>query len=1140
MALSKASIAVQFAGGIETKQDDKSVPSTKLLVLQNAVFTKAISLSKRAGYAALPTAVLGTATPYDSAKALAVRGTELLLLTNDRCYSYIESAGAWSDAGVVQSVSQSDRAIAKAPATQTSGDYAACNGIGVAAWEDSRGGVYWCVIEDDGGRIVQAVSQASSTGSRPRCVRVGSKLAVLWAEAVLGQIKIVIIDPASPHTYNATLFPNILVSDLMVAQPNYDAAYVGDNTSGATFRNAACITWNSPTGIRAGWLDPSGVIGSPGTGWPSPDTLVPAAAVTYGPVIEPLPWFQDLWFVAWGTAANAYLTYATGYSATVDLQSETALTVASASMIAIACRTTESVTVPGTLDEVVDCWIETRASPNRLSTVVLRTYNVTTAGVSSGTTIRGACLASKGFSDRAGGFEAYGVTHERPYANSYVSIVHDVPIFGVYLTVRFDGVVVARTLPSIAGDAPARSHLPSILDGGARSLRWVAGAKAQLDGINGDIFTEQGLRLVALDFGDDDSHQTAEAGASLYLGGACPHVYDGRAWAEHGFHYGIDWETSETLHVNSTAGSGGMLNGTYAYVFVPEFTLANGEIVLGPPSKPYEVEVTGSDDRITLSIPPINITAMTGSADARIGVFRSTDGNGDEFFRCSSLDPSATGANGYVTNTTSSDSVTFIDDYSDETLLTKEPLYTNGGILENDPSTSGGLLVGGKGRLFTNDPSDGNLVRFSQERADGRAIECPDGLGIKVPDEGGPVTALGVLDDALIIFKRAAVYFVVGPGPLANPDQGGFSPPIRIPGDAGCTDPKSIVATPAGLMYKSAKGIWIVDNSRQMSYVGAPVEAFNDQDVTRATLIENSTQVRFLTADGSTLLYDYLFGQWSTFTNHEGADAVELNGTYQYLRNDGQVYAESATYTDNGAAISMVIQTAWIHLQETLQGLQRIWHLLILGSRKSQHALRVRYRTDYGAGWSPPFYFNSASAGGSAYGEGVYGDGVYGGSDPTLYQFRAHIGAKCEAIQFEFADVERRNYIRVEEVNAFTVTRLAVVTTVTVNPGSYTSTEIDTVISAQLPALVTLAFSAAGVATFTSVDESIAISWTTTELRNSLGFDGTEATALTVVGSAIPEYAPAESPGASFELTELLITGGVKGPANKVPASRSG
>jgi hypothetical protein len=1012
MALRETSLALKFQGGIETKMDPKAVPTARLLALENAIFTRAVSLSKRTGYTSLGLAVLGAVPPYSHPRGLGVRGDELVLFTDDTSYSYVEGAAAWDEIGGVTSVTQSDRTLIKTVSAQTLGDYAAVSGIGIAAWEDSRGGVYFAVLEDNEGRVTYAPTQASSTGSRPRCVRCGEKLFVLWAEAALGQVKVIVIDPTQPHTYDTTQYPRVIIDDLVTTAPGYDAAFVGEEHAEA--RAAAAITWNALGGVRVGWIDPSGVLGSPVTGWTSPATITPAATVTCGPTLAVAPWQHDKVALAWATAANTYVTAVGALASTATPFTPTALGVSGIDAIALAWR----YQFTAGDEDAVELWLEDRNATARLSTVTRKRWEYGGAALTdpSPATIRGACLASKAWTDCAE-LDATVDTNTAAVDHAYVVLVHDVPLFGVYLTLREDGLVIARTLPTIAADAAARPHLPQVFDDGAggRSWRWAAVFNARLDSVNRDVFTEEGLRLVSLDFGADDSHQSVYVGRTLYLGGACPMAYDGAGWVESAFHYAPDWETSETLHTNSTAGTGGMTAGTRAYAFWYEATLATGEIVRGPVSKPYEVETTGSDDRVTLTVPTLRISAFGRSGGerehCRVVAARTVDGDASFYYRVTSTDPSTEGsANGYATNSQSADSVTIIDDLSDTALLLREPLYTTGGVLSNDPTPGAGIIAAGKGRVFASDPSDPSAIYYSQELAEGYAVEQAPESRIVVPPAGGRVTGLGVLDDVGIIFKRGAIYGFTGDGPLANPEAGGgWSAVGLITSDVGCIDQRTIVTTPVGLMFQSAKGIYLLDRGRSTSYIGAPVEAYNAQRITRATLVEDTHQVRFLTDDGSTLLYDYQFGQWSTFTNHEGLDAVIVGGDYHYLRTDGRVFKQAATYADANLQIPLVIETAWIHLSQSIQGFQRIWHAQVNGTWKSAHVLRVQYQTDYDgtvSNWSEPRLYDATDMGGGDYGEGNYGAGDYGGDPPTPYQFTFHVGQKCQAVRFRFSFFE--------------------------------------------------------------------------------------------------------------------------------------
>ena len=292
MALQERTVRYQFAGGIERKMGEQSVPTTRLLALEDAVFTKAVSLTKRDGYESLGKAVLGTATPYSLERGLAARGDEVVMFTEGESLSFVEGAAAWSTIpDGVMSLRQTDRALVKTISNQTSPDYAEVSGIALVAWDDSRGGVWYAVMEADGGRVTIAPTQASASGTRPRCVRAGGNLVLLWADSC-GLLKSLCVTPAAPHVAGTT---QTVVNDLVVALPNFDAVYSPDSGDGLL---GAGLAWNAVTGIRVGWLTPYGVLGTLGLGWPSPATLTPVAAVTAGPVITSRS-TGGLWPVAW-------------------------------------------------------------------------------------------------------------------------------------------------------------------------------------------------------------------------------------------------------------------------------------------------------------------------------------------------------------------------------------------------------------------------------------------------------------------------------------------------------------------------------------------------------------------------------------------------------------------------------------------------------------------------------------------------------------------------------------------------------------------------------------------------------------------------------------------------------------------------
>jgi hypothetical protein len=978
MALQEVPVPVPFQGGVDTKTDPKAVPSAKLLVLQNGTFDRGTTIRKRNGYAGLAKAVTASGMDYSDAKALAARGTEPVLFTDSAAYSYQESLSTWNEIGPVASVSASDESVAHTGSNQTTPDAATSSGVVLLAWEDSRGGVWWTLVEAVGGRVLRAPAQMDADGQRPRCLAVGAVLHLVYATAT-GELRIAVVNPVEPL---ATVTSVALTTDLSTTNPSFDAVptTLGDSAP-------ALIAWaNASGGYRLGYVHPSGVLGSPVTGL---DSVVDntTESATLGPIIAHDGDTKVL-VVTYDSAAQT--TYVAFHAADDGLLLSADQAIAESVVIDRLAAA-----FPRSDADSALVFREVTAATERDHLVRVWSVDASTANETSITTLRGCGIASRAFSDS-------GIVH--------VWLAHDVTFFATYLCMRVatDGTAtcVSRSLPAVAYGLPPRAHLPSVETDpdDDRVHRWCATWNQQLEsGGTSAVFSESGIRRVALDFDSATAWQTAQLGKSLYLAGACPMRYDGDTLTEAGWHYAPDDIATPT---QGTTGALTAL-GTYLYVAMYEEIDAQGEIHRGPTSVGTTVTLTGSNDSVTLALPTYRIT---GRRRVRIGVFRSLNGDDSQLFRVTSLDPSAAGANGYVANDTTVDTISFTDEMSDAVLREQEPLYTNGGIPSNDPSGFGSVIAAGKNRLFYSDPSNPLLVRYTQELAEGYAAEFADELGLTVDPYGGAVTALAIMDDRLIVFKKTAIFAASGPGPLrdpsADPSQG-FSLAALVTSDVGCTAPSSIAVTPAGIVFQSAKGIYLLGRDMSVSYVGAPVESFNAQLVTRSTLIEDRTQIVFLCSTGSTLLYDYLFGQWSTYTNHAGLDAAVIDGTYHYLRTDGRVFRETpGQYRDDNSQIRMVLETAWIRLHPYLQGMSRFYHAHIIGERKSAHTIRFRYRTDYMAGWSAPISQDWTSESGDVYGDGPYGDGPYGGDAPDVYQWKVHLGEVGQSIRFRFEDVE--------------------------------------------------------------------------------------------------------------------------------------
>lgn len=999
MALTPVKVALPFSGGFDTDRDRKQVAPVKLLDLQNAVFTQDTTLIKRSGYRALGQSIEAGGGNYTGAVALGRRDDELLTFTTGGTYSYRPLANNQALTGNPLSITARERPIAKTGTEQSQADAGGQNNVTVAAWVDSRGGIWWEVIEESTGRVLRPPARLSAVGTQPRVVPSGSSgVHVYFADHVSHVIWVAVVDTTSPLS---AVTPQQLVTDLSPNNIGYDVCATTLNAvlGGATPIAPTAIVWPSDSAtVRMGYVDPTGVLGSGGTNLPPPVTAEPFAP----------PDLSNLGIAY--SAANGLAMVAFFDRRTIAYQVWNLL------LTATTFQSSALVSGPMVVRTSAIGWAgfrlymlseDTSGATSERDTRLWLTYVDT--DIVGGTIniapspypLRGLSLASRVFVDA-------GV----PYAYA----VHDVPFFSVYLLIRLtDGVVVARSMPTAAHGTQVNgsstwTSTASQDPTDARRWRVPLLSNAQIEALAGQ-FAETGIQWVTLDFADPNAWQSQQLGRGLYLAGACPNHYDGDRWAEMGFHVAPDGPIVAT----PVAGAGSMTAGVFTYRIWYEETDAQDEVHRGPVSVGTLVTLAPGDGEVTITGP---MYRTTGRRAVRVCIARGPVGNADELFRVTSLNPTTAGApaNGFVANDPTVDTWTFTDQMSDAVLALQNPLYTTGGTLSNDPAPmAGGVLAVGKGRLFSTDPADPTMIRYTQQLAEGFAAEMAAPLRQRLDPFGGAVTALAIMDGAVYPFRETAVYVIGGPGPLPDPtvqpDTFSFTPGDVVTSDVGCTTPRSIVTTPDGLAFKSQKGWRLIGRDRKVADIGGDARGFDDQGVAAATLIPRGQRILLLTSDpgGATLHYDYQRGQWSRYTNHVGLDALILGGLYYYLRSDGRVFVETpGVYRDDGSHIPMVIEMSWLKMAGYLQGWQQIWYAQFVGEYKSAHTLRVRFRLNYELQWSAPFDLdvdNNFTA--SVYGSGAYGAGPYGSVGSTVYQRRIHVGKPCQAIQFQIQDVEQ-------------------------------------------------------------------------------------------------------------------------------------
>ena len=377
---------------------------------------------------------------------------------------------------------------------------------------------------------------------------------------------------------------------------------------------------------------------------------------------------------------------------------------------------------------------------------------------------------------------------------------------------------------------------------------------------------------------------------------------------------------------------------------------------------------------------------LTQKSNVRCVIYR-TEAGGSRYYQVTSVTLP-------LLNVTTNDFAYYFDAMSDTALVGNNVLYTDGGVLENDPLPASNIMTAYKNRIIAI-PSEHPLTWwFSKQVVPGGVAEFSASFVKNIDQRDGAITGLGVIDEKLLLFKANSVFCVVGDGPSPSGFNDDFIDAQLVTTDAGCANHKSIVRTPAGLMFQSSKGIYLMDRSLSVNYVGDAVEAYNAYTVTSSKLISTLNQVRFTMSNGVVLVYDYYVGQWSVFDSISAVDSCEFGGQFTWLKSNGKIYKENpSVFTDDGAFIQLYIQTGWIQMAG-IQGFQRIYKALLVGDYKSPHTLNCELTYDFVSTVAQTITVPVASA-----------------PSGVPYQYRLFPSRqKCEAMQFTLYDTQSPSY----------------------------------------------------------------------------------------------------------------------------------
>lgn len=989
MPLQWSKVHIPLVHGIGEHIDERVRPATDdnalLSRAENCIFDRRGRLAKRYGFTALGMTVHPDHPAMDGPRVLMSSGDELLLMDRRRLYAYIPNEDEWHDRGVAPPATGAISVTFRDDASHQAGDMWYHDGyLGYLATrrfqEDFTATTLFefqtvCrVASDDGNVVVNDVVLDESPvgpGSDPHSPHVTSTdddLIFTWtsgtapADLKAARWSTTDADPAEPTAIGTaivdmagTLFDERKYDTatdgtdwfcVYVSHPAFDLKASRRDDTGAALASSVdssedwhlvAITYDAVSGLLYGVAETqAGVLKL--LSW-TPSTMALASAIT---TINTPPAGYRHWNL--GIVAHdghLWVTWALTAVATnppyigVSLYADCRLQCKRALQSPFGAIGLETVDVPNVMPTTAP-WVEGGRVYIACESMVSQDVNKDTAP----TIYRDAGVSARFFEaccvlDLTGADTIYDQSPAEPPFGSQPALV------GVH------SVGVGPTVEQRRGSA---NHVTSPQAG---RWRYMSGQMLYSNFVyRNDVTERMGQNEVELRFDEHGLWSRSGAGA-LAIGGSFVGWYDGAELTELSYIYPpIITDIDETGTVaTATYGAGDVVG----YLPLWESYDALGILHRSYPGVPVQWTVVGTSP-IALQVVARTL-GPTNRRDEEVGLvyYRQKDGSG-VYGRLN--DPA------HVIENDRSARVT--DVITDRDQPVGPAIYITGGVLE-DVCPEGARVprfVGG--RLWLGDFFTRARVQFSKPPTPGSAAETELAPGFNeafgyVLRSGRRVTGVAELDDKVVVFTEGEIYLVAGQGPDDTGAANDFSGLQLVSNDVGCIEPRSVVSTPDGVMFQAPAGIYLLDRSHQVRFIGERIEDTTDTFpiISDAELYPEETLVVFcvdnpVSRNGAILAYDYRVGEWTQWTVRRAGgqvrptSVVRHRGELYILTNDGVVMQwDRSTWLDDGADfIPMTITSSWV--QSAIQGgWQRVRKVSALCARKDDHDLTMALRQDF-------------------------------------------------------------------------------------------------------------------------------------------------------------------------------------------------
>lgn len=446
------------------------------------------------------------------------------------------------------------------------------------------------------------------------------------------------------------------------------------------------------------------------------------------------------------------------------------------------------------------------------------------------------------------------------------------------------------------------------------------------------------VRYVDFDWNMRTPRYAILAGGQAVIAAAQPACWDGAEITE-----------MQPLHVpkivgSATGGTGDALTGTYLFAAVVSWRDGAGVVHRSAPSSTITLSPAGTAVQLWVTMPVSYRNGLTQDM-VSVTIYASQDAGLVLYAQTTAVDVAST-TSYWAAFTAVFDPV--------QNALTPA-LYSDGSATQIKIPFAPNAMKDAKvigDRLWLID-AEINRAYYSQplstEALEGVFPAMNPTQYIDFPASAGTVVAAENWKELPLFFSSTGVWTVDGEGPDALNNPPFFAQPRQL-SDLPCTDPESVVLTPAGILFRSGNRFAVAGDTFTMLD-----DALADVDVVGAVVFRDQHEVVFFEVTGVAHVFNYLKQAWTTWDANVFSSSGAITSVAQDPWTGKALYfSDSATAlfsmdpTTTSTTAQMSIQTGRVipgNPQEdiTLQN----W--IFRAAKGGTHGVSMAVSTDYEA-----------------------------------------------------------------------------------------------------------------------------------------------------------------------------------------------